>query len=61
MHVKSWSERLTVKDHAEDLGVDGRILEWILRKEDSGWILKVCSCEHGNEALGSIKGVEFLE
>jgi hypothetical protein len=27
-----WLENLTGKDHLEDLGVDGMILEWILEK-----------------------------
>jgi len=33
MYKKFWSENLKGRDHAEDLGVDGRIiLEWILGK-----------------------------
>jgi hypothetical protein len=33
VHTNFWSESLTGRDHAEDLGVDGKIiLEWILVK-----------------------------
>jgi hypothetical protein len=31
MRTKYWSENLSGKEHAY-LGIDGRILEWILRK-----------------------------
>jgi len=27
VHAKFWSENLTGRDHSEDLGVDGNILE----------------------------------
>jgi hypothetical protein len=32
MRTKLWLENLNGTDHSEDLGVDGRILEWILVK-----------------------------
>jgi putative hemolysin len=33
MRTKFWMESLKGRDHAKDLGVDGRIiLKWILRK-----------------------------
>jgi hypothetical protein len=33
MHTEFWSEDPKIKDHFEDLGVDGRIiLEWISGK-----------------------------
>jgi hypothetical protein len=32
MHIIFWFENLKGRDHSEDLGVDGRILEWILGK-----------------------------
>jgi len=33
--IKFWLENLKGRDHAEDLGRDGKIsLEWILRKQD---------------------------
>jgi hypothetical protein len=36
LHTKFWSENLKVRDHSEDIGLDGRIiLEWILWK--SAW------------------------
>jgi hypothetical protein len=65
-------KNLKGRDHSEDLGRDGKIiLEWILGKQGGkGWNefiwLKtgepvVGPCEHGNEALGSIKGKEFLD
>jgi hypothetical protein len=42
MIKKLWSENLKGRDHAEDLGVGGRIIpEWILRDikwEDINWI-----------------------
>jgi len=34
MRTHFWSENLKGRDHAEHLGIDGRIiLEWILRKQ----------------------------
>jgi hypothetical protein len=33
-NTKFLSENLKVRDHSEDLGLDGRILEWILGKQD---------------------------
>jgi hypothetical protein len=32
MHTEYWSENLKGRDHFEDLCIDGRILEWILKK-----------------------------
>jgi len=32
MHTNFWSEHLTGRDHSEEVGVDGKILEWILGK-----------------------------
>jgi hypothetical protein len=55
------------RDNAEDLSVDGKIiLKWILGKVGgkvrTGCIwLRIRTCEHGNEALGSIKGGKFLD
>jgi len=31
-HTEFWSKNLKGKDHLEDLGIDGRILEWMLKK-----------------------------
>jgi hypothetical protein len=56
-------------DHLEDLGVDGRILNRILKKQCGkvrvGFIwLRIGtdggSCEHGNEASSTTKGKEFI-
>jgi hypothetical protein len=34
MHTKSLSENVEVRDHSENVGVDGRIiLEWVLEKQ----------------------------
>jgi hypothetical protein len=33
MHTKSVLENLKGKDNAEHLGIDGKILEWILGKQ----------------------------
>jgi hypothetical protein len=30
--MQFWLENLKGRDHSEDLGVDGKILEWILGK-----------------------------
>jgi hypothetical protein len=32
MHTKVWSENLEKKDHLEDLGTDGRMSNYILKK-----------------------------
>jgi hypothetical protein len=32
MHKSFLSENLKGRDHSEDLGVDGKIIEWILGK-----------------------------
>jgi hypothetical protein len=31
---KFWSENLNEREHLEDLGIDGRILKWILMKQN---------------------------
>jgi hypothetical protein len=71
MYIIFRSEDLKARDHAEDFGVDRRIiLEWILGKQ-GGEVWTGCiklriytsggSCEHGNETSGSIKCGEFLD
>jgi hypothetical protein len=59
---------LNGRDHFEDLDMDGKIiLECILGtlsgkvQSSSGKGPLVCSCEHGSEPLGSIKGGELLD
>jgi hypothetical protein len=63
-------DRLKGRDHAKDLGIDGRMLKWILGKQGLGvwigfiWLGKgpvVGSCEYGNQCSGSIKFREFIE
>jgi len=57
------------RGNREDLRVDGRItLEWSLGKQGGDWMHLTseqepgaCSCEHGNERTGSIKGGEFFD
>jgi hypothetical protein len=44
-------ENLKERDHLEDLGIDGRILDKVF----SGY------CECSNEPPGSIKGRKFLD
>jgi hypothetical protein len=65
---KFWSENLKGRDHSEDLGIDGEILEWILWKWGvnmwTGCIwLRIGpvagSCEHGNDPSCSIKDRDF--
>jgi hypothetical protein len=60
-----WLENLKGRDHLEDLGVDGEILEWILGEQGRGmdWIHLAQDrdqwggpCEHGNEPSGFTKG-----
>jgi hypothetical protein len=34
--------------------------EYVLDLIDSRWGSVACSCEHGNETVGSIRGGEFL-
>jgi hypothetical protein len=52
MYSKFLSEIQKGRDLLEDLDIDGKILEWILR---------VDCCEHSNESSGSIKGREFFD
>jgi hypothetical protein len=54
------------KDHAEDLGMDGKIiLEWGLRKWGgrvwTGCIWLRIGTSNGNEPSGSTKGRKFLD
>jgi hypothetical protein len=63
------------RPHNKDLGVYGRILNWVLRTqgwrvwigliwlrtETGGTCTHAGSCEHGNEPSGSIKDREFLD
>jgi hypothetical protein len=67
MHTKFWSRNLKGRGHSEDVGVDGKIREWNLGKQDvkgrcglnasgSGEGSVAGSCEHGNKHSGSIKG-----
>jgi len=41
VHTGFWWVDLRERDHLEDLGLDGRILKWILKKmdEETGLIL----------------------
>jgi len=64
-----WLELQGIK-HMENLGIDGRILEWILEKLGGKlwtrfiwfWIGPMMgSCECGNGYLGSIQGRIFLD
>jgi hypothetical protein len=53
-------ENLRIRDHLEDLGIDGRIiLKLILKTWGGGKHGPVCEC--GNEHSGSTKCKEFLE
>ena len=61
-----WRDNLRKRVPLEDLGVDGRIWKWVLKKKDWGPRLDLpiseeeqvaASCEHGNEPSGSIKFV----
>jgi hypothetical protein len=62
-----WMENLKVRNHLEDLVVDGKIiLECVLGKEDgkvwaSVWGPVAGFFEHGNEPSGSVGGGEFLD
>jgi len=52
MRTEFWSENLKGRDRSEDLGVDGRILEWIqgnrVRRRGLDASRSVAdSCEHG--------------
>ena len=51
------------KSHLNDIGVDGKILKWILKKPTrKAWTgLISLSCEPRNEPLGSIKYGEFFD
>jgi hypothetical protein len=37
MHTRFWSESLKGRNQTDDLGIDGRILEWIHLVQDRGW------------------------
>jgi hypothetical protein len=70
-NTKCSSQNLKGRDHAEDLGVDGRIIlerimenrvgEYGLDSSGSGCGPVAGCCEHGNEPSGSVKGREFLD
>jgi hypothetical protein len=67
MHIEFWWENQIERDHYEDLDIGGRvILKLILDRigwyglDLSGPRQGSCSCEHGNENLGSIKFWEFF-
>jgi hypothetical protein len=45
-YTKFWLENLNGREHSEDLSIDGKI---------------ILECEHGNEALDTIKNREFHE
>jgi hypothetical protein len=39
IHTKFCSENIMGRDHLEDLGIDERVLKWIMEKEDGrAWI-----------------------
>jgi hypothetical protein len=55
---------LKERDHALDLGADGKVMKWILKMMWTGFIWfrigKVAGCcEHGDERWGCIKCWEF--
>jgi hypothetical protein len=59
---------MKVREHLEDLGIDGRTLECFLK--ETWWEgvhlihlagVVASSCEHGNETVISIKGTAFLD
>jgi hypothetical protein len=69
MCVVFWLETLKGRDHSEDLGINRRIILWILRKYGGKmwtgciWLgkgLVAGCCEHCNEPSGSIKAGSFL-
>ena len=67
MHTGFWWGNLTRKDYEEALGVNGRILTWILNKlarNGLTWVrigtIGGC-CEEGYEPSDSTKRGEFLE
>jgi len=68
VHTIPWLENLKGTDYLEDLGIDGKILKWILGKYGgncgldaygSGLGPVVGSCEHSHESSGSTNGSEF--
>jgi len=70
VHTGFWWGDLMEGGHLEDLGVDGRILKWILKKWDVGHELDLCgsgqgqlegTCESGSKPSGSIKCGESLD
>jgi len=57
---------LKERDHLKDIGVDGIILNWILKKQDWRlWTgltgLTTGCCEHRKQPRGSIRCREFLD
>jgi hypothetical protein len=71
MHIKFWSENLKGRDHLEERQRWEDSIKMYLKNNEvrssgldssgSGQGPVAGSCEHSNEALGSIKGKEFLD
>jgi len=70
MHTLFWLEYLKERDNLEDLSVDRKMLEWLLRKygermwTECIWLrigTSVGPCKRGNEPAVSIKGARFLD
>jgi hypothetical protein len=56
MHIKFQSENLKGRDHSEDLGVDGKILELILRKQSGKVKVKLSLCLTKHHAMKTYWG-----
>jgi hypothetical protein len=71
MYTQFLLENLIIRDHSEDLGIDGRIIlacileKWVgscgLDASDSGQGPVADSCEHAAGPSGSIKVRDFLD
>jgi hypothetical protein len=67
MHIGFWWKSQKERDHEKELDADGRILKWILKRQDEAvrtefiWlktgapVVEGGSCEYDNEPLGSLK------